>query len=116
MKQIEYIEANADVPRQVVTSTARRGPKWFESGLEAGDVIELAITETGKVFSRAVVVEIEMGPLWEVLENAHHNHVGHLAPEGHAPYLLLGELTAAYGSVNLDEPFTVIHILRLEES
>lgn len=118
-KDLLYIKANADVPRGVVSSSARKGMKWYNNTY-VGDVLNLKVTETGEVFGRAVVVAREYIRYDDVLDNASSNHVGVLAKQRGdntpARFLLASTLEAAYGKSEPQNCFTVLHILPLNET
>lgn len=106
-----YISANSDVPFGRVSSTARRGDKWFNK-VGIGDLVNLQITG-GETFGQAVIVEKELLPLGVVLENADHNHVAFTRVDKHssAAHALYSALRDCYGDdLNALELFTVLHI------
>lgn len=110
---LEYVAANKFIPDGRVSSTARRGSKWWNK-VRVGDVVDLTITETKAVFGQAVIVAIELLPLLAVLDNADHNHVAFEFPDQNPREKLVDALTRAYGqNLEYDEAFTVLHILPL---
>lgn len=112
-----YLAANADIPRGVVTSTARRGRKWFDL-CRAGDTLLLKTTESGNLLGRAVVTHCELRPLDEVLARAELNHVGQvpLPPQFKSvSERLAHDLTSAYGPMNMSELFTVVSYIVINE-
>jgi hypothetical protein len=83
--------------------------------VDVGDVVDLVMTGSGEVFGQAAIVCVEYLPLRDVIENAAHNHVGH-NNEGRNPrVLLLQALEAAYGALDPNDKFTVLHILPLNQ-
>lgn len=117
-EKLMYLGNNSVVPGGRVTSTARKGRKWFDL-VKVGDVVDLTVTETGECFGKAAVVCKELVTLRDVLENAHHNHVAYgpkVTPDGcSARTVLASELYAAYGELNLPDEYTVLHVLPLAE-
>lgn len=113
MLKLQYIKANKDIPRGVVTSTARRGTKWYEQ-VSVGEVVSAVVTETGEEICKAVIVCKERTDFRGVIENAGHNHVGHGYGTQYSRSALMKALTAAYGDLGDDDVFTVLHILPLE--
>jgi hypothetical protein len=85
---MEFILPNTNIPYGRVTSTARRGRKWFDLAT-AGDRLRFRFTETGEIFGRAAVVKVELVTLAEVFERATENH----AAEGVAESLARDVLT-----------------------
>lgn len=113
-----YIGANSDVPFGRVSSTARRGDKWFNK-VAIGDLVNLQVTETGETFGQAVIVEKELLPLADVLDNADHNHVAFKNVDKHiaSAQALYAALRDCYGSdLNALEPFTVLHIIPIGQA
>lgn len=109
-----YVAGNAFVPTGVVTSTARRGAKWYNQA-QVGDVLNLRITESEDSFGAAVVVAKELVTFADAIENSDHNHVAD-NPK-YASWdkrtALWTELTSAYGICKPDEEFTLLHIVRV---
>lgn len=117
MQKLYYISENGEVPTGHVSSTARRGDKWFNQ-VEAGDVVAMTVTETDKEFGEAVIVLTELATYADVLNNADHNHVAfHDYGDGEtAAEKLDRALKAAYGSdIQPGDLFTILHILPLNE-
>lgn len=122
MFRLEYIPDNTTIPRGRVSSTARRGQKWWNL-VAVGDVVLMANAVSGDPLGKAVIVAKELVTLEAAIENADHNHTAYneakLAAAGGgkdaASKVLLAELQAAYGDLRMDEPFTVLHILPLNE-
>lgn len=115
MHRLEYIPANATIPRGRVSSTARRGQKW-NNLVAVGDVVLLAGAFNGDVFGKAAVVAKELVSYEVVLENADHNHSSFNPANAGVPkdLALKAELEAAYGAnIPATEMFTVLHILPL---
>lgn len=71
MQTLYYIQQNADVPQRRVTSTARRGVKWFNL-VSVGDRIALTVKETDEKFGEAVVVLKEVAQYVENGDTALH--------------------------------------------
>lgn len=117
-KELLYVRANNNVPRGRVSSTARRGSKWWDQAA-VGDVLQMRNTEDKEPLGRAVVVAKELVTLADVLENADHNHVAFtdfrvLQKKVDAGVVLAEALGRAYGADMLpSEPFTILHILPL---
>ena len=114
-EQLLYLLDNSYIPPGRVSSTARKGSKWFTK-VGVGDVVDLVATETGKKFGEAVIVAKEFLDLDAVLDNAGHNHVAFgdkVNKHTSARHALEGELASAYGPLNLDDSYTVLHILPL---
>lgn len=111
-----YIPSNAFVPLGKVTSTARRGRKWFDA-VEVGDTVNLCITEVGTSFGLAIVVAKELTTYEDAINEASHNHCAFNPKYDHARFgpqgILAAELCAAYGNVDNDEAFTILHIVVL---
>src|SRR5665213_1845019 len=100
MKDLKFIAANADLPRGMVTSTARRGTKW-STDVKAGDVVNLLVTESGANIGRAAIVAVQVKPLKTVCDECinDNNHTLQKIPAGAPgiPAALLADLKAAYG-------------------
>lgn len=113
---LEYIQDNLDIPDGMVSSTARRGRKWYDR-VDVGDVVNIKCVETGEIVGRAAVVLKELMPYHEVIENADHNHVNKAFPANPEDpgTALAAALERAYGPLLLDEEFTVLHILPLND-
>lgn len=111
-----YLRSNYGIPTGRVSSTARRGDKWYNQ-VDVGDIVNLRTTEDGDKIGEAVIVQKELVTLKDVLDNADHNHVAfseevnkHVGPA----MALAGQLQAAYGTdLKLTETFSVLHILPL---
>lgn len=113
MKDLLYLRQNNNVPRNRVTSTARKGSKWFD-GTSIGDVVMMRNTEDHEPLGKAAIVAKEFIEYQDVIANADHNHVG-VKGVDNGP-ALAAALTAAYGESAPTEKFTVLHILPLNES
>jgi hypothetical protein len=114
-ERLEYLPANSVIPNGVVSSTARKGGKWLNK-VDVGDVVDLVMTGSGEVFGQAAIVCVEYLPLRDVIENAAHNHVGHNNEGRNGRVLLLQALEAAYGALDPNDKFTVLHILPLNQA
>lgn len=113
--KLYYVAPNAFVPEGEVSSSARRGRKWFDL-VNEGDMLNLCITESDESFGVAVVVAKELLPYRDVIDEAIHNHVASNPKwEGIPPeHALAVELQAAYGSdIDPREDFTVLHLIRI---
>jgi hypothetical protein len=115
VRDLFYVAGNAFVPEGRVSSTARRGDKWMNQ-VNVGEMVNLKVTETGESFGVAVVVEKELVDFVDAIENASHNHTA-FNPKNtslHPSTALYRELTEAYGDdLKADEPFTILHIIRI---
>jgi hypothetical protein len=113
---LEYLSptSNTDIPSGVVTSTARKGPKW-QGLVKPGDVVDLKYTN-GAVFGQATIIQVIKTTYDEVIWNANKNHVAHgaLCKAGEKPEVVLAnELIAAYGAQDsTDEQYTVVAFIR----
>lgn len=107
---MEFILANGNLPFGRITSTARRGRKWFDLAT-AGDRLRFRFTETGEIFGRAAVVKVELVTLMDVIDRASENHAAE--GDGDAVSLLQAALVGAYGKLDVTEPFTMVHFIRL---
>lgn len=118
MQKLYYISENGEVPTGQVSSTARRGDKWFNQ-VEVGDVVALTVTETDKEFGEAAIVLKELATYADVLNNADHNSVAfyNYGDGATAAEKLDRALKAAYGpDLKPDDLFTILHILPLAEA
>lgn len=111
-----YVAGNAFVPTGRVSSTARRGCKWYRDA-KVGDAFNLKVTESKESFGIAVLVHKELVTFRDVLVNADHNHTAfnpkYKAVGLPADAALFAELRSAYGECSLGEEFTVLHIIRI---
>lgn len=115
-----YVEANKRIPTGVVSSSARKGRKWFDD-LMVGEVFRCVNKDTGDLITRAVCVRKELLPYRDVILTAYDNHVAWENPElrTYTPAVMHSRrlqeaLQAAYGSnICEDEPFSKIHLLPL---
>lgn len=108
----------------IITSTARRGDKWFKQAC-VGDALHLLTEhpEPAGMFSngRAIVLDVQLVSLWEVLKRAHENHViqGHPTNpqnESTRAEMLLQSVKMAYGvPLSLAENFTLLKFVRIRE-
>lgn len=113
--QMLYLESNSDIPRNVVTSTARKGRKWFDK-VKPGDLLELRTTEGGRVLGTAAVVVVERATYLDVLMRADENHTGQRPGLLADPRdVLADELTAAYGAINPTDEFSMVHFVVLNQ-
>lgn len=115
VQKLYYIAGNAFVPEGKVTSTARRGSKWFDQ-IKVGEMVNLSMTETDESFGLAIVVHKELIPYITVLDEADHNHVADNPKWSGTPNkkALAAELRSAYGDdITPGDLFTVLHILRV---
>jgi hypothetical protein len=123
--ELLYIPSNRDIPRGTVTSTARRGDKWFNLA-SPGDMLDLIVegpgNEPGLVdrenIGSAVVAKVELVDYGTVLARANENHVGQLvggANARSASELLARALTDAYRQIGLHEQFTMLHFIRVND-
>ena len=115
--KLRFLERNkGTMPRLQITSTARKGTKWYENA-QTGDLLDLVVTETDKSFGRAVVIGTMVVPLSEVLAKPQINHAFFDAlllkqnPTDH----LLKALEGAYGKLNDRDLFTVLHFLVIND-
>ena len=118
---LRYLKDNSYIPLGLVSSTARKGRKWFDR-VKVGDRVNLVTTEDERKFGEAVVVAKELTTYEAVLENADHNHVAH-EPKEVDPFASLSastaldeELTSAYGDIDVDDVFTILHIIPVNQS
>jgi hypothetical protein len=107
-----YLASNSDVPRGIVTSTARKGRKWFDQA-KVGDTLGLRVTEGNRRFGEAVVVKTELVTLAQAIARAAENHTGQRPlPAGYsASDVLQMELAAAYGKDGQNSPYTMVHFV-----
>jgi hypothetical protein len=115
--KLRFLARNKSVPRGQITTTARRGVKWYDRAA-VGDRLDLIETESGEKFGEAVCVGAQVVPLHEVIAKV---QISHSYPEmvrsGKNPHLHLREsLVAAYGGDLRDRDlFTVLHFLVLND-
>jgi hypothetical protein len=108
-----YLASNSDVPRGIVTSTARKGRKWFHQA-KVSDTLVLRVTEGNRRFGEAVAVKVELVTLAVVVARAAENHTGQrsLPVPGYSPSEVLQmELAAAYGMDGQNAPYTMVHFV-----
>lgn len=104
-------------PRNRVVSTARRGFKY--AGLVPGDTVHLEHIGGETHIGDAVVVVKEQATLNDVLDNSDHNHV--IVARGlekdiyAASRVLRRDLESCYGSLIPEEPFTILHLLLINQ-
>lgn len=116
--RMDYISANAFIPRGLVSSTARRGSKWFDT-LRVGDVVRCMITGTPTTICRAVVTDLALTTFEAVLDSATDNHVAFGRSPGDISVTqvranLDHALRAAYGNaLRPDAVFSKVFLLRL---
>jgi len=109
-----YIKQNENIPEGMVTSTARKGDKWFDKA-KPGDLLELRVYDDGGrwdyLIGMGVVTKVERVSHVECLHRAKENHVCQLPlPEGKRAFEVLEQaLLAAYGPSEPHEPFTMVH-------
>jgi hypothetical protein len=111
--KLRFLESlRGNMPRGQVTSTARKGTKWYER-VTTGDLLDLVVTETDKPFGRAVVIGAMVVPLSEVLDKPQANHSfvdAIVLRQNPADHLRKG-LEKAYGKLSERDLFTVLHFL-----
>lgn len=113
MREILYIHPES-IPLGVVTSTARKGDKWSHQA-NVGDTLRVLKVGSNEVWGYVAVVAKEFVTYNDVLKNADHNHCGFNVSKAAARSHLWDELAEAYGSLDLDEPFTILHLLPIPQ-
>jgi hypothetical protein len=103
---------NASIPFGVVTSTARKGRKWFDIAT-SGDCLEFAFTETGEVFGAAAVVKTELVTFADIIARATENHIAHAKDTANVKLRLQCDLQSAYGASKDTDEFSIVHFIRL---
>jgi hypothetical protein len=101
-----FLKENAHIPHNVVTSTARKGRKWFDQA-KVGDVLMFRTTEDKALFGAGVVVRRELVRWSELLDRHQENHDG----RGRQP--LERALRAAYGDGCENDYWTMLFFVRL---
>lgn len=104
-----FIEANKQIPRGGMSSTARLGQEWFDA-VKVGDIIALAVGEDGtptESLGDALVVKKELVTYKQVLDTSYDS--------GDSKSKLITSLEAVYGAdISTGEVFTKLHILPLD--
>lgn len=110
------------LPKGRVFSTARKGGKWY-GYLRGGEVLRLVDTDTGEHLGNAAVVDTDLMPLMDLLEDASGNHAimteletryrsGQDPRFDHSEYLLQ-VLNRTYGPLNPDDEFSKVYMIIL---
>jgi hypothetical protein len=122
MHQLLYLKANSDIPRRRITSTARKGRKWFDA-VAVGDLLDMRTTERapyskeGEPIARGVVIKVELATFSNVIARANENHTGQRPlPEGKtSSEVLYDELQAAYGDSVSTDVYTMLHFVVIND-
>lgn len=110
-----FLQANATLPRGEVTSTARKGDKWYKQA-NVGDVLTLKDTETGTIIGRAAVIAVEQSTYGAVLRKAYMNHAAKGATTVFDERRTVeASLRLAYGESKDDDVYSVVHFLLLND-
>lgn len=118
MQDLKYLDENQKPTPGVITTTARKGDKWFKL-VKAGDVVNIMIAQSSKVIGRAAVVGVALTDYKTVIERAYDNQVTQRADVKagalKAEDALAQELKAAYGEPKDDDVYTVVGLLPLND-
>lgn len=110
-----FLQANATLPRGEVTSTARKGDKWYKQA-SVGDVLTLKVTESDAVIGRAAVIAVEQSTFAAVLRKAYMNYAAKNATTVFDERREVeASLRLAYGESKDDDIYSVVHFLLLNE-
>jgi len=118
---LQFVPGNDEFPASgVLTSTARRGDKWFNKA-KPGELLDLMLVkndENVRRLGQAVVIGVELTSLEAILEDAASNHAIQAADFNLSPSekrkLLADALERAYGPLESTEVFTKLSFMILE--
>jgi len=99
-----FLRVNSNMPFGQITSTARKGRKWFDK-VKIGDILTLRYTEDNAEFGGAVVVKVELVSFGELIASEAENHATQTGSD------LRKDLLAAYGAECESDEWTMVHFV-----